>query len=1001
MKFKTQLVAVNVLLLVFLCVISAVMYRATTVLIENNGWVTHTSVVIGNANVLGKAMVDMETGQRGFMLTGNETFLEPFNAGKQTFTQTIELIMNLVSDNPPQVKQLQKIQQLKEQWLTSAGEYEIDLKRKIDQGGLPQESLEYVLQGYTIDGMSQPEGHQTGKDIIDEFRNKLDQFIVVENALMQYRTEDSDATGAQAKNIALFGAILALILGGGATIAMRRKLMGQLGADPSALIAMTKSITNGMLTARVELEEVAQMSTTNVAVTLNHMAGTLQANIETLQEQTEALKTYQEELLDYQHQIHGINNSQCVIQFQPDGTILTANAIFLDAMGYSADELRHQHHRIFVSEAESKSSSYREFWQDLAEGQERRGEFSRLHKDGHAVWLQATYTPIKDPSGTVFKVVKYASDVTEQKLEIERHNQHMEQAKNAIEEKARELETVLQYKSEFFATMSHEIRTPMNGIIGMTDFLLESSLDLDQRDCAETVKHSADALLTILNDILDFSKIESGKLRLEVIDFDFRMVVDEVMDLLGGKGQEKGLELVGLVYASVPRAVRGDPGRFRQILLNLVGNAIKFTEHGEVVVQVLVETETRDRVQLRVEVSDTGIGLLPETQEKLFQPFTQADSTTTRRFGGTGLGLSICKQLVECMGGTIHFDSQPGLGSRFWFTIELEKQAKSLDIDMESVFDLDGLRVCIVVENTNTQLQLSEYFNAWGMSCLVAENGLAAFGLLKEIVAQDQPCDLLVLDKHMPGMDGLELAQKVHADSELSRIQIVMLTSMGHRGDAADAQAAGIEAYITKPIHHDRLRTCLSLVRNGSSTTNSQLITQHTVREATPRTSSYVLVAEDNLVNQKVVVRMLKKLNYRVDVVANGLEAVEAVSRISYDVVLMDCQMPEMDGYDATKKIREAERKKAEDTSKKEEIGNNRNKDSDLSSHYSHLTSHSRIPIIALTANAMKGDRDRCIESGMDDFIAKPAKFEILEAVLAQWVGQSASEEVTVESQQS
>ena len=999
MKFKTQLIAVNVLLMVFLCVISVVMYRATNGLIENNAWVTHTSIVISKANALGKAIADMETGQRGFMLTSNETFLEPFIAGKQTFAQTVEHTMDLVSDNPPQVKRLQKIQQLKERWLKSAGEYEIDLKRKVDQGALPQEALAHVLQGNTIDGMPQPEGHQTGKNIIDKIRNRLAEFIVVEDALMQYRTEDSETASAAAENLAVFGAILALFFGGGATIVMRRRLMGQLGADPSALIAMSQSVAHGTLSTRVELEEATETSTINVAETLNHMAETLQTNIETLQDQTEALKSSQEELLDYQHQIQGINNSQSVIQFYPDGRILSANSIFLEVMGYREEEIYNQHHRMFVAEAEGASASYQQFWQDLAAGTEKRGEFQRFRKDGQVVWLQATYTPIKDPSGTIFKIVKYATDVTAQKRQIEHHNQFMEQAKNDIEEKARELELVLQYKSEFFATMSHEIRTPMNGIIGMTDMLLDSSLDLDQRNCAETVKHSADALLTILNDILDFSKIESGKLQLEVIDFDLRVVVDEVMDLLGGKGQEKGLELVGLVYASVPRAVRGDPGRLRQILLNLVGNAIKFTEEGEVVVQVLVETETGERVQLRVEVSDTGIGLLPEARERLFQPFTQADSTTTRRFGGTGLGLSICRQLVECMGGTIHVDSQIGQGSRFWFTIELEKQTNSLVIDKEAEYDLDGLRVCIVVENTKTQLQLSEYVNAWGMSCLVAENELAVLRLLKEAVAQDQPCNFLFVDRHMPRMDGLELAQQVRTDPGLSGIQIVMLTSMGHRGDAADAQAVGVEAYLSKPIHYDRLRTCLSLVRNGSSTTNTQPITQHTIREATPRTGSYVLVAEDNLVNQKVVVRMLKKLHYRVDVVGNGLEALEAVSRIAYDAVLMDCQMPEMDGFEATKNIREAERKKLEGRSEKEEIRNNRSKEFDLPSDISHLTSHSRIPIIALTANAMKGDREQCLEAGMDDFLSKPVQLDVLENKLEQWIGTSVREELAVESQ--
>ncbi len=416
MKFKTQLIAVNVLLLAFLCVIAVVMYRATTGLIENTGWVTHTSTVISHANALGKTMVDMETGQRGFMLTGNENFLEPFVDGKMAFVQTIEKTMDLVADNPPQVKRLESIRQLKEHWLTSAGEYEINLKRQIDFGTVPPEALVHVLQGKTIDGIPQPDGKKSGKEIMDEIRMILDEFIMVENALMETRTKESTATGNAAKNIALFGSMLAFVLGGGAMIVMRRKLMGQLGADPSALIALSQDIAQGTFSARIEFQETSTTSTDNVATTLNHMAETLQENIEVLQERTEFLRSTQAQLLDFQHQIEGINNSQSVIQFLPDGTILSANPIFLDVMGYTMEEIRNQHHRMFVPEEVRNTASYQEFWQDLAAGKDNGGEFHRLRKDGKSVWLQATYTPIKDPNGTVFKIVKYATNITEQKL---------------------------------------------------------------------------------------------------------------------------------------------------------------------------------------------------------------------------------------------------------------------------------------------------------------------------------------------------------------------------------------------------------------------------------------------------------------------------------------------------------------------------------------------------------------------------------------------------------
>ncbi len=747
-----------------------------------------------------------------------------------------------------------------------------------------------------------------------------------------------------------------------------------------SLESMGESIAIALDVLQATVKTEGLLATTQQQTeTLQRQQEKMAVQNEELREQTDALMSSREQLTDFQHQVEAINYSQCVIQFHPDGRIIWANSIFLDVMGYTAKEVIDQHHRMFVSDEMQNDAGYQEFWQDLAAGRKKSGEFSRLRKDGQIVWLQATYTPIKDPTDTVFKVVKYATDITEQKLEIERHNQEMEQAKNALEAKARELVQTSQYKGEFLATMSHEIRTPMNGILGMTEIILDSSLDSDQRDCVETVKHSANALLTILNDILDFSKIESGKLDIEVIDFDLRVVVDEVMELLGAKAQEKGLELVGLVHATVPRAVRGDPGRFRQILLNLAGNAIKFTEHGEVLVQVSSEAETADSVQLRVEVRDTGIGLAPDTQDRLFQPFTQSDSSTTRRFGGTGLGLSICKQLVELMGGDIHVDSQSGQGSQFWFTIQLQKQHNPEVSAINSEGTLKGLRACIVDDNESTRQQLFQYLMSWGLSCIVAENGAAALLALQEAARQDQPCDLLIFDRDMPGMDGLALAQEVKANPDLSRAHMVMLTGMGHRGDAADAQEAGIKAYVTKPIQHDRLRKCLSLLFNGSAVADGQIITQHTVREAVPRTGHYVLVAEDNLVNQKVVVRMLKKLSYRVDVVANGREAVEAVTNISYDAVLMDCQMPEMDGYEATRAIRARE---ASEESRGTENGKHEVEENERRDTSDKIRGTRRLPIIALTANAMKGDRERCLEAGMDDFLSKPVKSELLQAAL-------------------
>jgi two-component system sensor histidine kinase/response regulator len=638
-----------------------------------------------------------------------------------------------------------------------------------------------------------------------------------------------------------------------------------------------------------------------------------------------------------------------------DGRFIFANRHFCEYKGKPPAEILGKTN--FEIDPPELAQKYREIDEILLNTRQRfEGEEVLIGADGQKKWMHIIKMPVIDEAGNAIASQGMFWDVTASKQAEE----NLRMAKEAAEAAARS-------KSEFLANMSHEIRTPMNGVIGMTALLLDEKLNPRQREFAETIRTSADTLLAIINDILDFSKIEAGKLTFEVLEFNLIETVEGTLDMLAQRAQDKGLELAGTIVSDVPVRLRGDPGRLRQILINLVGNAIKFTEQGEVVVRVSKESETETHALVRFCVQDTGIGISPEAQEKLFGAFIQADSSTTRKYGGTGLGLAIAKQLVTMMQGKIGVHSSPGKGSMFWFTAELEKQTAGTEFPDPTRYDLGRLRVLVVDDNGTNRQILRHQLTAWKMLPDSAASGLEALRMLRTAATDGLPYDLALLDVQMPEMDGFTLARSIKADPAIAGTRLIVLTSLGQALTAQELTGAGIEAYLIKPVKQSRLFNCLVNAMGKTTTENFSIPPAPLLASGSPEVTANlkqprILLAEDNLINQMVALRQLQKLGYTADAVTNGREVLAALEQVPYDIILMDCHMSEMDGYETARAIRKREAKLDQRRLVK-----------------------SPVHIVAITADAMQGDAEKCLGVGMNDYLPKPVRLADLQAALERW----------------
>jgi PAS domain S-box-containing protein len=861
-------------------------------------WVLHSKEVIWKANVLLGGLLDAESSLRGRIITDDAEFEKSYANACRKVQELIPELKELVQDNPLQEERASLLGDTALRRL-----HELSTVDQLVKGGAKAQAVE-------------EDKKDVGIRTMDDFRAALSSFLFEEELLGQARRKAGQESWQRFDWLLVAGTSADVLLAG--------------------LLAFL--FTRGISKRLLRLTENAQRLALGEHLLLPIKGNDEIARLDTVfHEMAEAL----DEAARKERAI--VENAVIVIcSIDAGGNFVNINPACFKLWGYKPEELTGRRYIELVIPEDAEETS-RGFLNVMAGTPLTALESRNFHKDGSLVHVLLTaYWSDKD-----HLMFCTARDITVRKhMELE-----LEQARDTALES-------LRLKTEFLANMSHEIRTPMNGIIGMTELALDTNLTAEQRDYLSTAKTSADALLNVINDILDFSRIEAGKLEIESTNFDLRDCLGKIMKTLSIRAHEKDLELVCHINASVPDALIGDPGRLRQIVVNLVGNAIKFTNVGEIVVSIEAESVAANEVLLHVRVTDTGVGIPQQKQQLIFEAFTQSDGSTSRKYGGSGLGLAITSQLASLMGGGVRVESEPGKGSTFHTTLRFGLQTNLVIKPNLAPSDVSGLPVLVVDDNATSRRILEEMLKGWRMHPTAVGSGEAALRRLEAASDSGKPFALILIDSNMPEMDGFTLTKKIKENLRFAGPAIMMLTSTQQRHDIERCKELGIDAYLIKPITQSSLLdTILKVLSPLDSTSRTETPTARRSVCVSNR-SLRVLLAEDNPVNQKLVIGLLEKRGHSVRVAGNGREAISAMGSEQFDIVLMDVQMPEMNGFEATARIREMER-----------------------------PTGMRVPIIAMTAHAIKGDREKCLEAGMDSYIPKPIQskefFRVIESFTA------------------